>query len=55
MKILITGANGSIGNYMSKYFASRHEVLPLVKSKLDITNKVQCIEVLRNAKPDSGR
>ena len=52
MKVLITGADGSIGYYLYKYLSSSHEVLPFRKEKLDVTNKVQCIEVITNIKPD---
>jgi dTDP-4-dehydrorhamnose reductase len=52
MKILITGADGSIGHYMSNYFSINHEVFPFRKAKLDITNKVQCIEIIKNINPD---
>jgi dTDP-4-dehydrorhamnose reductase len=52
MKVLITGANGNIGNYLSKYLSSSHEVLPYEKNRLDITNKAQCIEIISSMKPD---
>jgi dTDP-4-dehydrorhamnose reductase len=52
MKVLITGADGSVGDYLSKYLSSSHAVFPFRKNKLDITNKVQCIEVINNIKPD---
>jgi dTDP-4-dehydrorhamnose reductase len=52
MKVLITGADGSIGEYLSKYLSSSHEVFSFRKNKLDITNKVQCIEIINSIKPD---
>jgi dTDP-4-dehydrorhamnose reductase len=53
MKILITGADGSIGDYLSKYLSSSHEVFPFRKSKLDITNKVQCLDTIKSIMPDA--
>jgi dTDP-4-dehydrorhamnose reductase len=52
MKVLITGADGSVGDYLSKYLSSSHEVFPFGKNNLDITNKVQCIEVINSMDPD---
>ncbi len=53
MKILITGTNGRIGDYLSKYLSATHEVFPIKKNKLDISNKIQCIDIIQNMKPDA--
>jgi dTDP-4-dehydrorhamnose reductase len=52
MKILVTGAEGNIGNYLHKHLSLNHEVYPLKKSDLDITNKVQSMEVLKEINPN---
>ncbi|MCM0648467.1 NAD(P)-dependent oxidoreductase [Clostridium swellfunianum] len=52
MKIFITGSDGNIGRYFSKYFSSKHQVFNCKTDFLDITNKVKCIETIKNATPD---
>lgn len=52
MKVLITGADGSIGEYLAGHLFSNHQVYPCKKNKLDVANKAQCIEVIANIKPD---
>lgn len=52
MKILITGSDGNIGDYLFKYLSPRHEVYPFRKNVLDITNKAKCIDIISNKRPD---
>jgi len=52
MKILITGTDGNVGHYLSKYFSSSNEVFALKKNTLDITNRVQCTEIIKKLNPD---
>lgn len=52
MKILITGANGSLGEYFTKFLSLKHKVFPLPKNLLDITNKIQCKNIIKDVKPD---
>lgn len=52
MKILITGGNGNIGEYLNKSLSGNNEIYALGRDKLDVANKAQCIEVLSNLKPD---
>jgi dTDP-4-dehydrorhamnose reductase len=52
MKILITGANGSIGSYLSNYLGRGHTIFALGKDKLDITDKECCIQTINSIKPD---
>lgn len=52
MKVLIAGAEGTLGEYISKYLRTNHEVLPFGKTKLDIRVKSKCIEIINEIKPD---
>ena len=41
-KILVTGAAGFLGKSVSEYFSNKgHEVFPLTRKELDVTNKNQ--------------
>lgn len=52
MKILITGANGQLGQDVVKLLGANHEVYGLGRDELDVTNEVQCLEVLFDLRPD---
>lgn len=52
MKILILGANGHIGNYLSNYLKAEHEIIPLSKNDLDIREKDSVINMINSFSPD---
>ncbi|MGG1553511.1 dTDP-4-dehydrorhamnose reductase [Paenibacillus ferrarius] len=52
MKIIVTGANGQLGQEVVKQLDRHHEVFGLGREQLDITNKQQCLEVLGAIRPD---
>ncbi|MBA2943265.1 dTDP-4-dehydrorhamnose reductase [Paenibacillus sp. CGMCC 1.16610] len=52
MKILVTGANGQLGQDIVKILGSNHEIYGFGREQLDITNEYQCLEVLESLKPD---
>jgi dTDP-4-dehydrorhamnose reductase len=49
MKILITGARGNLGSEVSKLYP---QALKPTREELDITNKEQVFEYIKNNKPD---
>lgn len=52
MRIVVTGANGQLGQDVVKLLGAKHEVYGLGREQLDITNESQCLEVLKVLKPD---
>ncbi|MZQ83724.1 dTDP-4-dehydrorhamnose reductase [Paenibacillus sp. 5J-6] len=52
MKILVSGANGQLGQDVVKILGTNHEVHGLGREQLDITNEHQCLEILESLKPD---
>lgn len=52
MKILVTGANGQLGQDVVKILGLHHEVHGFGREQLDFTNESQCLEVLEALKPD---
>ncbi|TXK76904.1 dTDP-4-dehydrorhamnose reductase [Paenibacillus sp. N3.4] len=52
MKIAVTGANGQLGQDVVKLLGAKHEVHGLGREQLDITNEIECLEVLKALKPD---
>jgi dTDP-4-dehydrorhamnose reductase len=52
MNILVTGANGQLGQDVVRILGTNHEVHGLGREQLDITNEDQCLEVLESLKPD---
>lgn len=52
MKIVVTGANGQLGQEVVKLFATKYEVYGLGRGQLDITNEIECHEVLTRLQPD---
>jgi dTDP-4-dehydrorhamnose reductase len=52
MRILITGAEGNMGSYFSKYFSDNHEIFAFGKSHMDVANKSQVLNVVSTIRPD---
>ncbi|MFC5446845.1 dTDP-4-dehydrorhamnose reductase [Paenibacillus aestuarii] len=52
MKILVTGANGQLGQDLVKQLAKEHEIYGLGRGQLDITNEDQCLEIISELKPE---
>src|SRR5215510_8855620 len=51
MKILLTGASGQLG-VVARSALGAHELIPLTKEKLDITDYVQVQHVVEKLRPD---
>ncbi len=53
MRILVTGANGQLGKDVVLVGAQKgHHILACTRYELDITNQLQCEEVITSTKPD---
>ncbi|MCF6267475.1 MAG: NAD(P)-dependent oxidoreductase [Desulfuromusa sp.] len=52
MKILITGANGLLGCYLTKSLASLGEISPLSHDQMDITDRKAVFETIKQVRPD---
>ncbi len=52
MNILITGAKGNLGKYLSTYFSLDNNVSAFGKDLLDITDKNMCLNIISTIKPD---
>ncbi|WP_426451097.1 dTDP-4-dehydrorhamnose reductase [Paenibacillus sp. S-38] len=52
MKVLVTGANGQLGQDVVALFAEQHEVRGLGRAQLDITELEQCLEQVESFRPD---
>lgn len=53
MKVLVTGANGQLGQDVVSLFQQRQiQVYPYGRSQLDVTNLDQCIQVVQEITPD---
>ncbi|MGG2198133.1 MULTISPECIES: dTDP-4-dehydrorhamnose reductase [Paenibacillus] len=53
MKILVTGANGQLGQDVVKVLGNHHEVLAFGKEQLNITNLTHARDVIHAYKPDA--
>jgi|GEM_PF-1351762 len=53
MKILITGANGNIGTYLSSSLSKSHTIYGLDKTELNITDKIATEKTINLLKPDA--
>jgi dTDP-4-dehydrorhamnose reductase len=52
MRILVTGANGQLGQDVVNLLSAKNEVHGFGREQLDITNQDQCYEVLSTLKPE---
>ena len=53
MKVLITGANGTLGNDLAQYSENIGLfIIPLNKELMDITNKKEVYDTISKTKPD---
>lgn len=52
MKVLITGSNGMLGHDLINALKERHDLIPTTSKTLDITDKKQTIDYIRDKKPD---
>ncbi|OAS20513.1 dTDP-4-dehydrorhamnose reductase [Paenibacillus oryzisoli] len=52
MRIVVTGANGQLGQDIVRLLEAQHEVYGLAREQLDITNEGQCLEVIQRLKPE---
>ncbi len=52
MNILITGAKGNLGEYMSKYFGINNHVIPLGKNDLNVLEKEKLFNTVKLINPD---
>ncbi len=52
IKILVTGANGTLGSALCKLFKDKYEVVPLYHKEYDITDKQKIISKLEQEKPN---
>jgi dTDP-4-dehydrorhamnose reductase len=51
LRIMITGAGGQLGTELSGMLAREHDVLPLTRRELDVTDKGQVFETVRMFAP----
>lgn len=52
MKILITGASGTLGKTLTELFSEKYSVLSCDRNTLDITSRVQVSEIIQQFCPD---
>jgi dTDP-4-dehydrorhamnose reductase len=52
MKIVVTGGNGQLGRTFHSIASSMHQIIPLSKEELDITNKEMVDKQLQQYRPD---
>ncbi|OAQ19865.1 dTDP-4-dehydrorhamnose reductase [Thermosulfurimonas dismutans] len=52
LKIALFGAGGQLGSDLVKICPSEVELVPLTRKEVDVTDRGQVLEVLRNIKPD---
>jgi dTDP-4-dehydrorhamnose reductase len=51
MKVLLAGASGLVGRYLTERLAHEHDVLPLTRGELDITDRAAVTRVASTNKP----
>jgi dTDP-4-dehydrorhamnose reductase len=51
MKVLLAGAGGLVGRYLTEHLAHEHDVLPLTRGELDITDRAAVTRVASTNKP----
>lgn len=52
MKVLITGANGQLGQALSHQLGAKHELIGLSRNQLDVTNKEEVQKMITTIVPD---
>lgn len=52
IRIVVTGANGQLGQDIVKHLKTKHEVHGLGREQLDVTNEIQCLQILEELRPD---
>ncbi|MDU0203706.1 dTDP-4-dehydrorhamnose reductase [Paenibacillus sp. MAH-36] len=52
MRIVVTGANGQLGQDVVKLLECKHEIYGLGKEQLDITNESQCLNIIKDLMPE---
>jgi dTDP-4-dehydrorhamnose reductase len=52
MKIAITGAGGFVGKELARFLLVRHQVLPLTRQSLDITDGIAVRRMITDVRPD---
>jgi dTDP-4-dehydrorhamnose reductase len=52
MKVLVTGANGQLGADVVAVFGAKFEVVGLSREQLDVSDLVQCQNVINSFRPD---
>lgn len=53
MKIIVLGAKGNFGSYISNYLCNYHEIIPLSKKDLDIREKDYVLNMFQKFSPDA--
>ncbi len=53
MKILLLGANGQLGDAVRGAATGRHDLTPLTRAEVDITNSAALDDAVRSASPDA--
>src|SRR5687768_5536186 len=51
MKVLLAGASGLVGRYLTERLAHEHDVLPLTRRELDITDRAAVTRVASTTNP----
>lgn len=52
MRILVTGANGQLGQDIVKRLGQKYEVHGLTRDQLDVTDEAQCLQIIMDLHPD---
>ena len=52
MKILIVGAGGFVGTYLTEHLSKKHEVYPLYKGTLDLLDNTTVTTLLETLRDD---
>jgi dTDP-4-dehydrorhamnose reductase len=52
MRVVVTGARGLLGAAITREFAHGYDVVPLDRTRLDVTDKEAVARVLERERPD---